>query len=221
MKLLVLALGLASTGCVFSNVRSAVVSPGLSFAAQGAMTTDVGPEVGWFFGDECSPCDGPVPSVDGTLQYGSVPTAPNGRAFTIGLGVSGLFMPYAEGYMQLSRSAAMPYGAGVRIGVLGPWRQAQIFGRLDRPLGPGRRLLWNPSLFYHGGDRNGQIPGYIVALVNGIGLELSRGWVAVTPSLSLVASHAERNPQFQAPTSDTRVFGAAAVGLAIRRDPYR
>jgi hypothetical protein len=190
------------------------------------MTTDVGPEIGWFFGDECNPCEGSLPSVDGNLQYGHVPASLDRHAFSFALGVSGLILPYAEGYVQLGRSTSMPYGLGVRVGGIGSspnggLRQAHLFGRVDRPLATGRRLLWNPSVFYHSTNSNGQNPGHIWALVNGFGLELSMGFAALTPSFSVVAAHGEHTSSSQPPSSGTKVFGMAALGVAFRRDPYR
>jgi hypothetical protein len=185
------------------------------------MTTEVGEEIGWFFGDECDPCTGSLPSVDGTLGYGHVSRSPGGTPFSISIGVAGLFLPYVEGYVQLSRSSSLPYGVGARLGALGSWRQAHLFGRVDKRLSPRRRFLWNPSVFYHEGDRNSQNQGRIVALVNGFGLEVSSGPVAFTPSVSVVAANARHSGPFRPATPETRVFGAASLGIAFRRDPYR
>ena len=185
------------------------------------MTSDVGPDVGWFFGDECSPCEGAMPGTDIGLHYGHAPAGPDRKAFTIGLGVNGVW-PYAEAYMQLRRSSAAPFGLGLRLGGISNWRQGQIYGRVDRRLSPGRTLLWNPGVFYHGGrSPNGQNPGRVWALVNGFGLELAKGFVAFTPSVSLVAAHGEHSTFSTAPTSGARVFGTAGAALTLRRPPPR
>lgn len=221
-SLVVVALFLASAACAsFSTARSAVASPGASLTAQAAMTSDVGPEVGWFFGDECSPCDGPMPGTEVGLHYGHAPARPDRKAFTIGLGVNGVF-PYVETYMQLRQSSNAPFGMGIRVGGISNWRQGQIYGRVDRRLSAGRTLLWNPAVFYHGGrSPNGQNRGRVWALVNGFGLELAHGPVAFTPSVSVVAAHAQHSTFFQPATPEFRVFGAAGVGLTLRRPAPR
>lgn len=219
-RVLIVAGLVAVNACSFAHVRSAVVSPGPSLTVQGAMSTDVGKEVGWFFGDECDPCTGPLPSLEGSIQYGRVPSRPDGKPFAIGVGVS-LAMPYVEGYVQLSRSPSRPFGIGGRFGTIGELSQGQLYARLDKPLSPGRRLVWNPGLFYH--EERGQNHGRIFAVANGFGLELSKRWVAATPSLTVVVANAHHTNSTLPPraTPETRVFGVAALGLAFRRDPYR
>jgi hypothetical protein len=190
---------------------------------QASITTPPGDEASWFYSFDCaSACNHPIAAGEVGVAFGRVPSTPDrGTPFTLGIGLNGFF-PYAEGYVQLSRSAAAPYGVGARVSVFGNWRQQQIYARVNKPLRPDVTMLWNPGVLVHQGrSPNGENPGSILALVNGLGLELGSGSTALTPSIAVVLSHSQHDNWNGQSTPETRLFATAAIGLAFRRDPRR
>lgn len=180
------------------------------------MTSPPGKEVTWFYSDECYQCNDNLPGLEGVFTWGE--RRQTGPSFSFGLGLN-FAMPFAEAYVQLG-NGSIPYGIGARASSLGKWKQFQLFGRVDKTLRSGSKLLWNPGLFLHDGTSpNEQNPGRIVALVNGFGLEMGRGPVAFTPSVSLVASHAWHESLGIMHGPENRVFGQAGVSLTLRRSP--
>src|SRR5688572_5419756 len=203
-----------TSACSFSNVRSAVVNTGPSFTAQASMTTEPGKEVTWFYSDECVECNDNLPGLEGVFTWGE--RRQTGPSFSLGVGLN-FVMPFAEAYVQLGNGST-PYGIGARAGWLDKWKQFQLFGRVDKTLKSGSKFLWNPGVFLHDGTSpNEQNPGRIVAFVNGFGLEMGRGPVAFTPSVSVIASHAWHESLGIMRGPENRVFGQAGVSVTLRR----
>lgn len=200
----------------FATVRSAEVPAGPSLTVQASVASPPGDEAAWFWGLDCArDCDRSIPGGDVVLAYGRTPRA--GRAFTLGVGISGWLYPYAEGYLQLGGSARLPVGVGARLGLPAQsWTEHQVYGRVDVPLGDRMRLLWNPSAFYHvGKSPNGQNPGRFTGHVQGLGLQLGTGTAVVTPSVAVVSGRAERESYGQRYGPESRVFGTAALGVTL------
>jgi hypothetical protein len=202
----------------FSSVRSAEVHRGPALALQATVTTAPGDDAAWFWGLDCSSdCNRVLTSVDGGVTFGST----SGRTpFTVGAGFSGLLYPYLEGYTQLNRPGRNPWGAGVRVGVpVQSWTEHQLFARFDRPLGDGKRLLLNPTIFLHAGKSpNGANPGHMLAFVPGVGVLFEGETMSFIPALSLGVGRGERR-RF---TSDeggpfTTVFGTASMSVVVHR----
>jgi hypothetical protein len=204
-------------GCTsFATVRSAEVRPGPSLTTQASVTSPVGPVAGWLWSYDCAAdCDHAIPSLDVTLAYGRrrEETTP----FAVGIGLNGT-SGFAEGYVQLRSTERLPFGIGGRVGLpIGPAWENQVYGRLDIPLGPSARLLWNPSVFHTSiTSPNGANNGSFLGLVQGIGLEIGSGSVTVTPSVAVVWGRAEyHNPEQHGP--ENRVFGTGALSMTIGR----
>jgi hypothetical protein len=220
-RVALLFLALSGACASFSTVRPAVVSPGPSLIAQASLSTPAGDAASWFYSYECaSECSQQIATGELGLAFGRIPSpSGGGKPFTLGVGLNG-FYPYAEGYLQLGRSADRPYGVGARVSVLGSWRQHQLYARVDRAIAPDVKLLWNPAILVHSGNSpNGANPGSIHALVNGFGLELGTGNVAFIPSISIVASRAQHSSYGREMEREQRVFATGSMGVILRRDP--
>lgn len=220
MRASILAL-LALNACTsFSTVRSATVAPGLQMVAQVGAAPAPGDEVGWFYSYECSEqCDHPILAPDISLAYGRQPANAARTAYTIGVGLNGL-TAYVEGYVQLQRSPRTPFGLGGRMGRNPYGMENQIYARVDAPIRENVNLLWNPGLFWLSGNSpNGENRGGIVAVVNGLGVELDQGPVAVTPSLSLILSRAGHQSYLRQRVSENKAFLTGAISLAFRHSP--
>lgn len=213
-----------ASGCTsFATVRSAEVTPGASLGLQASVSTPPGDVAGWFWSFDCEErCDHPVPGGDAGVTYGWRPAGgPHGVA--LGLGTSGTH-PYVDGYVQLG-GGRLPFGVGARGGVpIGSWREHQLYGRVDVPLGADTRLLLDPALFLHEGRApNGESPGRFVAFVQGVGLQIDHGSLAWTPAVALVAGRGERTSYGRRYGPERAVFATASVGVTWhrRRQPGR
>lgn len=215
-----LIVGVAAAGCTsFATVRPATVTPGQSFTMQASMATPPGDEAAWFFSFDCAEdCNRSIPAADLAYALGSVPaTGARGLPFTVGLGLNGMY-PYLEAYIQLARAPRTPFGLGVRSGVMGDWVQHQLYMRFEKRVKGDQKLLWNPGLFWHGGNSpNGENPGRMLAFVNGFGLELdATSPVAVIPSASIVLSRASRESYMER-FAQTSLFATVGVSMTWRR----
>jgi hypothetical protein len=213
-----LVMTLMSTACTsFATVRSAEVRPGPSLAVQASVSTPPGDDAGWFWSYDCSEaCNHAVVGGDVGVTYGW-PGAPEGKAYALGVGTSGRY-PYVDGYAQLTRGRS-PFGVGVRLGApVSNWREHQLYGRYDVPLGARSRLLLNPAAFLHEGrSPNGENPGTFVGFVQGVGLLLEGDRVSWTPAVALVAGRARRTSYGERFGPTTSVFGTASIGVTFHR----
>lgn len=203
-------------GCTaFSAVRSAEVVPGRTLDVAMTVATPPGDAAAWFWTYDCATeCDRAIPSVDVAFTHGVVPEG-SGRPYEVGAGLSG-FYPYVQGYVQLRRGRR-PFGVGGRAALaLSGWGEAALFLRHDVPLGPRTRLLWVPTLFWHGGNSpNGMNPGLFAAVAQGVGLEHWMGSVSIAPSALLVAGRVQRS-SYGRDITDHTIF--AVLGVSMRLD---
>ena len=211
-----LALLPLATACTsFATVRSAEVLPGASVVAQASTTTRLGDIPGWFWSYDCAErCDHPVVGGDAGITYGW-PNREGGAAFALSVGLSGVY-PYVDLYTQLGRGR-QPFGVGARVGLpLTTWREHQLYGRYDVPLGGSTRLLLNPAVFIHeGASPNGAIRGSFLAFVQGIGVLFEGDRVSWTPAIALVSGRARRTSSGQEFGPVGSVFGAASIGVTF------
>jgi hypothetical protein len=219
-RLIRLAAALLSLGACtsFNSVRSAEVYRGPAIALQGTVTTAPGDDAAWFWGLDCSSdCNRVLASFDGGVTFGST----SGRTpFSVGAGFSGILYPYLEGYAQLNRAEQNPWGAGVRVGVpVQSWTEHQLFARFDRPLGDGKRLLFNPTLFLHTGNSpNGANPGHMLAFVPGVGVLFEGETMSFIPAVSLGVGRGERRSVSRDEGGPfTTVFGTVSMSVVGHR----
>ena len=214
-----IALLLSASACTsFATVRSAEVLPGRSVGVQASMSGRPGDVPGWFWSYDCTQvCDHPIVGGDAGFTYGWQREGGAG-AVAVGVGVSGLLFPYVDAYAQL-RAGRQPFGIGARLGFpFLSWREHQLYGRYDVPLGRSTRLLLNPAMFLHEGHApNGQSPGTFLAFVQGVGLLLEGDRVSWTPAIALIAGRAQRNSYGQQYGPVRSVFGAASIGVTFHR----
>jgi len=185
----------------FATVRSAEVAPGASIVTQASLAGRPGDDAAWFFTLDCAAnCDRPIASGDVVFAYGV--NAGSDMPFTIGAGLNGTF-PYVEGYAQLGRGT-IPFGIGARAGIPIGWAMHELYGRVDIPLSQSARVLWNPGVVYLvGNSPNGENPGSLTALTQGVGVQL--GWAA---------SPSRRRPRW---CGGARNTPATASKLVLRR----
>ena len=204
------------TACTsFATVRSAEVLPGASIAAQASTTTRPGDIPGWFWSYDCADrCDHPVVGGDAGVTYGW-PNREGSAALAISLGLSGVH-PYIDLYTQVGRGQ-QPFGVGARLGVpLTTWREHQLYGRYDVPLGGSTRLLLNPAVFIHeGASPNRANRGSFLAFVQGIGVMFEGERVSCTPAIALVSGRARRTLSGGESLSVGSMFGAASIGVTF------
>lgn len=215
---LLLALALLSGCTAFSTVRSAEIYPGTSAHVQVGMASPPGEDAYWFWSLDCSGCNDPIPSFDVGLAHG-VTGREGGRPYEVSVGLNGL-SPYVGGYLQLGKDERSAYGVGGRLGIpfVISWSTSQVYGRYDRILAPGRRLLLNPGIMLHAGNSpNGENPGHFLGLVQGVGLELEGARVSFTPSASVVVARGERNSYGMFGGPFTTAFGTASVAVTFHR----
>jgi hypothetical protein len=210
---------LLTSGCTtFGAVRSAEVHAGPSVAVQGSFSSPVGDEAGWFWTLDCAGhCDTPVAGVEAVVTYGW-PNASGGRGVAVGVGASGVY-PFVDGYVQLG-AGRVPFGVGGRVGLpLTSWREHQLSGRVDVPLGGGRALLLNPGLFVHEGrSPNGASRGHFVGFTQGVGLLIPGAHVDLTPAVTLVAGSARREGYGTVHGPAQSAFATASVALTLHRE---
>jgi hypothetical protein len=211
------AVATAAGGCAsFGSVRSAEVHRGVSGTAQASLTTRPGDDAAWFWGFFCSvSCDARFLGVDVGLTYG-MRRAP----VAVGAGVD----PggtYADAYVQLGHGVR-PFGVGGRATIAsatGSWRQDQLYGRYDVPLGGDSRLLLTPALFVHHGGTEGEpgSRGSFVAFVQGIGLLIEGERASFVPALTVVAGRTRRTSVYEEIGPTRTVFAVASFGLTFHR----
>lgn len=216
VPVLLAALALLS-GCTFSTVRSAEVYSGLSLSVQASTTTPPGEDVYWFSAYDCYRCNKPVSALYTELTLGSA--APDGaRGNEFSAGFDGV-MPFIGAYRQLAKSERSAYGIGGRLGLpIISWNSSQVYGRYDRLLGPGQRLLLNPAVVLHWGNSpNGENPAYFVGLAQGVGLELERDRLSFIPAASVVLLRGERSNHGDSGGPFTTAFATASVAVVFHR----
>lgn len=201
----------------FGTVRSAVVHPGPSVTLQASMTTPPGDEAAWFWSYDCpTDCNRSIVASEAGITMG-FPARNGGPSFALGAGVSGVY-PWLDGYVQLN-GGDRPFGLGARLGWPSRsfrWYEHQLYGRYDIVLDSTRRIVWNPSLFYHAGHgQNGQTTGRVIALVQGVGLALERSRMTVIPSASLALARGRRTFYGDPPDRFTAVFLVLAMNVTF------
>lgn len=203
-------------GCTFANVRSAQVNPGTTVHVQASLSSDPGPDAGWFwtFGD-CYQCSSPIPALDVGVSYG-VAGDQHTSPWAWEAGLDG-FSGYVGGYAQLFQGEQSAYGVGGRLGL--PWpapiSHSILYGRYDRYLANGDRLLCNPGLLIHAGNSpNGRTPAAFLGLVQSVGLEMRGAYTTVIPSVSLVLGSGYGRSYGEARGPFGAVFGTAAVSIS-------
>lgn len=206
---------IASACTSFATVRSADIQPGPSLALHASASTPPGDVAAWFWSMDCvEACDHSVIGGDLGVTYG---WKRNGARppVAVGIGASGT-IPYLDGYLQLG-AGRRPFGVGARIGLpVWSWREHQLYGRYDVPLGGTTRLLLNPALFVHeGSSPNGASPGSFIGFVQGVGLSLEGEHVTWTPAAALVAGRAQRTSYGQPYGPVRSVFGTLSLGVAF------
>lgn len=201
-------------GCAsFATVRSAEVAPGLAFTTQASLAGRPGEDAAWFFTLDCAQnCDRPIASGDVGVAYGV--KAGSDMPFTIGAGLNGTF-PYLEGYAQLGQGK-IPFGIGARAGIPLDWAMHELYGRVDIPVSQWARLLWNPGFVYlTGNSPNGENPGSLTAITQGVGVQFGAGNFTFTPSAALVWAHAEHTSYGERVGPSSHVFGTAAISIGF------
>lgn len=210
------ALALLS-GCTLSTVRSAEVYPGLSLSAQGSAMSPPGEGAYWFWAADCVGCNEWVPALYAEMTVGKVSAdGTRGHEFSAGFDA---FSPFVGAYKQLGKSERSAYGIGGRVGLpLVSWSTSQVYGRYDRILRPGQRLLVNPAVLLHWGNSpNGENPGHFVGLVQGVGLEEEGDRASFIPAVSVGLLHGERSSHGLPEGSFTTAFAAASVTVVLHR----
>ena len=208
---LLLALALLS-GCTLSTVRSAEVYPGLSLNAQASSTTPPGEDAAWFWSADQS-----VPGLYAELTLGNVSAdGASGNELSAGLNA---FSPFIGAYTQLGKSERSAYGIGGRLGIpVVSWSSSQLYGRYDRILAPGQRLLLNPAVVLHWGNSpNGENPGYFLALVQGVGMEFEKDYVSFITAASVVLMGGDRSSYGQSEGPFTTAFATASIAVVFHR----
>ena len=201
-------------GCAsFATVRSAEVMPGLAFTTQASLAGRPGNDAAWFFTLDCTQnCDRPIASGDVAIAYGVGASAD--VPFTIGAGLNGTF-PYLEGYAQLGQGK-IPFGIGARAGIPTGWAMHELYGRVDIPLSASARVLWNPGVVYlTGNSPNGENPGSLTAITQGVGVQFGAGSFTFTPSTALVWARAEHTSYGEQVGPSSHVFGTAAISIGF------
>jgi len=209
-------LGVAAAGCSsFAMTRSAVVHPGPQLSAQYSKSTSPGADAGWFWGDECNPCNGDVVGIDANAGWAWRDQTRAVFALTVGL--NGVY-PYVETYRQAATAPGKrPFGFGARIGVpLGPWSEHQVYSRIDFPLSPSTTLLWNPGAMLHIRNRpDEQNGGHFIGLLQGFGLQWEKGVVSVVPAATWILGRTERNTGRTKIGPSWKGFATMSLGLHL------
>ena len=211
---------LASACTTFGSVRSASVSPGVSFDVAASVSTPPGDAAAWFWSWDCvDVCDHPVVGGDVGATYGWRPES--GLSHAVSAGWNGEY-PYVDGYLQLS-SGERPFGIGVRGGLpVTSWREHQLYARYDVPLGARARLLVDPAILLHeGASPNGEVRGHFLGLVQGLGVQVEGERLSWTPAVSIVAGRAQREGYGTRRGPVWRLFGTASFGVNLHRASRR
>lgn len=205
------------SGCTLSTVRSAEVYPGLSLSAQASAMSPPGADAYWFWAYDCHRCNEWVPGLYAEMTLGKVSADGSGaHEFSAGLDA---FAPFVGAYRQLGKSERSAYGIGGRLGLpLVSWTTSQVYGRYDRILRPGQRLLVNPAVLLHWGNSpNGENPGYFVGLVQGVGLEEEGDGASFIPAVSVGLLHGARSSYSLPEVSFTTAFATASIAVVLHR----
>lgn len=174
-------------GCVsFAPVRPAEMYEGFSLTGETSVTTPPGEQAAWLQGGYCQRgCDGFLLGGDLGLTYGH--RSGHGLGYELSIGTTGIWGPYADAYVQLSRDDH-PFGIGARGGRAG----FHFYARYDVELPAGDRLLLNPGFFWNpANDRASESrlwsTGELYAGTQGIGFLFEGDRISLTPSVTLVA----------------------------------
>jgi hypothetical protein len=219
--LLAVAALIDGTGCAtFANVRSADVDRGSSVQLEASASGHPGAVAGWFWSLDCSnlcPTAAP-PGLDLNYTYGWR-AGDSGPPVSLGAGVASLD-PYAEGFVQLSESKRRPFGIGARVGGGRGYAQQHLYGRMDFPLSPEVRVLWNPGFFHlTEATRDGFSTAAFDAMTQGVALQFGDGGYVVTPSVAAVWGTATHRSAGSKLGPETKLFWTVGVGFGFRRDP--
>jgi hypothetical protein len=145
-------------------------------------------------------------------------SADGARAHELSAGFDAL-SPFVGAYKQLGKNERGAYGIGGRVGLpLLSWSSSQVYGRYDRILRPGQRLLVNPAVLLHWGNSpNGENPGYYVGLVQGVGLESESDRDSFIPAVSVGVLHGEGSSYGESRGSFTTAFATASIAVVLHR----
>jgi hypothetical protein len=212
---------ISGSGCAtFANVRSADVDRGSSVQLEASASGHPGAVAGWFWSLDCSnlcPTSAP-PGLDLNYTYGWR-AGDSGPPVSLGAGLSSL-VPYAEGYVQLGQSRQRPFGIGARVGGAHGYAQQHLYGRMDFPLSPEVRVLWNPGFFHlTEATPDGLGTGTFSAMTQAVALQFGDGGYVVTPSVAAVWGRATHRSFGVELGPETRLFWTVGVGIGFRRDP--
>jgi hypothetical protein len=216
ISVLLAALVLLS-GCTLSTVRSAEVYPGLSMSAQVSAMSPPGEDAYSFWAEDCYRCNKWIPGLYAEMTRGRVSVdGTRGHEFSAGIDA---FSPFVGAYKQLGKSERSAYGIGGRVALpLVSWNWSQVYGRYDRILRPGQRLLVNPAVLLHWGNSpNGENPGYYVGLVQGVGLEKEGDGASFIPAVSVGLLHGARSSYSLPEVSFTTAFATASIAVVLHR----
>jgi hypothetical protein len=145
-------------------------------------------------------------------------SADGARGNELSAGLDGL-MPFIGGYAQLAKSERSAYGIGGRLGLpILSWSSSQLYGRYDRILAPGQRLLLNPAVVLHWGNSpNGENPGHYLGVAQGVGMEFEGKNVSFIPAASVVLLHGDRSSYGQSEGPFTSAFATASIAVVFHR----
>jgi hypothetical protein len=213
---------LLNTGCAtLANVRSATVDQGSSFRTQVSVSKHPGPVAGWFWSFDCDNlCPGETPpGMDVSYTHGWGPSVDR-LPISLSVGVAS-FLPYVDGYVQLSESKTHPSGIGARVSASGSrWVQTNVYGRADLPVGDNFRLMWNPGIVaLSASSPDGIGKGSFFGMTQGVGLQMGAGSVLFTPSVAGVLGVANRTNYSRTLGPETNLIWTAGVAIEFRRDP--
>jgi hypothetical protein len=204
-------------GCTLSTVRSAEVYPGLSMSAQASAMSPPGEDAYWFWAYDCYRCNNWIPGLYAEMTLGNVSAdGTRGHEFSAGIDA---FSPFVGAYKQLAKSERSAYGIGGRVALpLVSWNWSQVYGRYDRILRPGQRLLVNPAVLLHWGNSpNGENPGYYVGLVQGVGMEEEGDHASFIPAVSVGLLSGKRSSYGQSGGPFTTAFATASLTVVLHR----
>lgn len=205
------------SGCTLSTVRSAEVYPGLSLNAQASAMSPPGEDAYWFWAYDCDGCNEWVHGLYAEMTLGNV-SADGARGHEFSAGLDGL-VPFVGAYRQLGKSERSAYGIGGRVGLpLVSWTTSQVYGRYDRILRPGQRLLLNPAVLLHWGNSpNGENAGHFLGLVQGVGMEEEGEHASFIPAVSVGLLSGKRPSFGDSGGAFTTAFATASLTVVLHR----